>query len=417
MSFLIRRNLPLAWAGWYEDFSTYPTGPIQRPWVHLGDGSVADITEDNRLHIPANFSSVNAGGESYAYQPFTPNFGLECELWFPVEGLAAQHFAVYFTDSWTTIGAAFQNCVGVRLMHAPAAGGDTFQFVHFANPFTGDPDFQAWASPAAFYGQWMTLQLWVENDNWVRIWLNGTYIGSQMIRPAYRLGPRRRCVRFFDNALCDAWIRKLYHYDRPGSIPPTTVWQSDFYDDFNGRSGNQNGVNGWTQYGADAAVVADSWSTTATGTASQMLLRDTGNTSGRMRVEATVGGNIGPNNSVGSALILAANATGDQGLTGHIYGNQLRVYSFSGSVDSTTYTLMSDLPTSFGVTVESGDRVAFSIYNGIGWIEVNGVPELCVGWMHGVVPATNRYAGIRVGRTDNGNTNSWNDIRIYSGLG
>ncbi|NKY60335.1 hypothetical protein [Nocardia flavorosea] len=419
MSFLMRRNLPLAWAGWFDDFTSYTTGSIQLPWRHLGDGTTADITEDDTLHIPSNVATVTGGGESYAYQPFTPNWGVELEVYFPVEGLVVQSFAIYFTDSWTTIGGAFQNCVGVRLMNAPLVySGHVFQLVHFYSMMSADDNLSYWSAPASFFGQWHTVQIWCEDDKWIRIWMNGTYVGSQMIRPAFRLGPGRRCLRFVNAALCDTWIRKLYHYDRPPSIPPKTVWQQDFYDDFNGRSGNQNGVNGWVQYGADAAVVADSWSTTATTEGNwQGLLRDTGNLSGRQRIEATVGGNIGPNNGAASALILATNTAADQGLAANIFGNKLWVSNWSGNIATASFTMMQDLPESFGLTVKSGDRVAFSIYNGIGWIEINDVPQLCVGWMHGVVPAANNYAGLRVGRGSSGNSHSWNDVRIFSGLG
>ncbi|WP_157115042.1 hypothetical protein [Nocardia niwae] len=414
MSFLIRRNLPLAWAGWYDSFDRAIENPVKRPWVHLGDGTVADINSLHELHIPQNFGTVNGGGESYEFQPFTPNWGLEYEVWFPVEGLAAQSLAVYFTDSWSKIGGTFLNCVGIRLMHAPAIGGDLIQYVEFENVMTVTGTPFAWSSPVGYFGNSITLKLWIENDEWVRVWLNNIYVGSKMISPTFKLGPGRRCVRFLNGALCDAWIRWIDHYDRTSSIPPKTVWTSIFYDDFNRSDGVVD--NGWTQIGTDAAIQNNSWSTTGTTDGSRGLIRDTGITGGKVRVEATVGGNIGPNGNADSSLVLCSNAAGTQGLSANIFSNKVYLSRFSSALSGNPPTFTDFDSVTSGVTVTSGDVLAFSVHDGIGWLEKNGTPILYAGNIHGVVPATNSYAGLRVERASSNNSNSWNDVRIYSGI-
>ncbi|WP_306365293.1 hypothetical protein [Nocardia sp. CC227C] len=415
MSFLLRRNLPLAWAGWYDNFERDPEDPVQKPWLHLGDGSPADINGLGELHIPSNYSSTDGGGESYAYQPFTPNWGIEMELWYPVEGLAAQHFLVYFSDSWTRIGAAFVDMCGIWLRHAPLAGGDDINVGEHANPYTPGTSIAAWDSPVSFYGQTLTLRIWIDNDEWLRVWLNNIYVGSCVIRPGFKFGPDRRCVRFFNNALCDVWMRWVDHYDRTSSIPPKTVWTSTvFADDFDRANGAVG--NGWTQIGSNAEIVNNSWSTIGTTNGSRGLIRDTGVTSGRIRVEATVGGNIGPSSTSDSSLVILSNSAGTEGLAGRILSGRLYISRYS--------TALSDDPPTFhdldtqtdGVAVASGDKVSFSLYGNALWIEINDTPKLYAHTTFATVPVTNSWAGLRVGRLSGSDSNSWNDVTIHQGV-
>ena len=411
--FLLRRNLPLAWAGWYDNFTSYGVGALRRPWVHLGDGSPADFNALDELHIPSNFSHATGGGESYEFMPFTPNWGFETEIWFPVEGLLAQRFSMYFTDSWATIGGAFQDVVGISLSHAPGGTGETVQMAEFESIWSVGGNVRQWSSPIGnYFGQSVTIRIWVENDEWIRVWLNGIYVGGGLVSGTFRFAPGRRCVRFLNAALCGVWMRWVDHYDRTASVPPITVWSSVLYDDFN----RANGAVGtpWTQYGVDAGIVSDSWSTTGTADGSRGILWDTGNGSGKVRIEATVGGNIGPNSTADSSLILCSNSTGTQALVANVYSGGLYISNLSGSLTAPT---MADLNSRItGVSVASGDKIAFSVHNGICWIEVNGAPKLYVGAAHGTVPATNTYAGLRVERTSGVNSASWNDVRFFSGV-
>lgn len=214
MSFLLRRNLPLAWAGWRDSFDRPAESPVRQPWVHLGDGTAADIDGQKLLHIPSNFSTINGGGPSYEFQPFTPNSGFECTLWFPVEGLAAQAFSIYLTDSWTRIGATFRNCLGIRLMHAPVNGGDTIQVCEFSDVLAVSGVRAQWPSPVAYYGSWVLVKIWIDADERVTVWLNDSLVGTASISPGFRLGPNRRSIRFLNTALCDAWLGRIDHYDR-----------------------------------------------------------------------------------------------------------------------------------------------------------------------------------------------------------
>ncbi|MGW5387221.1 hypothetical protein [Nocardia sp. NPDC003963] len=410
MSFLIRRNLPLAWAGWYDSFDTYGVGALKRPWRHLGDGTPADFNALGELHIPTNYNHTNGGGESYEWMPFTPHWGFECEIWFPVEGLLAQRFSVYFTDSWSRIGAAFQNVVGVSLSHAPGGTGETVQVAEFASIWSAAANAQMWNSPiGAYYGQYVTLRVWVENDEYIRVWLNGSYAGSAMVAPGFKFGPRRRCARFLNAALCDVWMRWIQHYDKPSSVPAVNVWVPQFSDNFTGTIGS-----GWTQIGTGAGVLSDSWAVTGTTDGSRGLLRNTGVSTGRVRIEATVGGAVGPNNTASSGLVLCSNAAGTSGLIANVIAGQLGIGYFSDSLSGNppTFTYYRTLTT--GVTVAAGDKIAFSSYGGLIWIEINGAPRL-----YAVSDSyiANTYAGLRVSRASSTNSASWNDVAIYTGLG
>ncbi|MFI5777042.1 hypothetical protein [Nocardia sp. NPDC051570] len=414
MSFLIRRNVPRAWAGWRDNFNR-PAGPITPPWVHLGDGTPAIITADPFLKIPANPWSTNGGGESYQWQPFTPNFGLELDVWYPVEGLAGQTFAAYFTNSWSMIGADWRNVVGVRFLHQPASGPDKIIVNEFENLWTVKNVRAQWNSPVGgFYGQWVTLRVWVENDEWVRAWLNDIYLGSVMISPDFKLGPDRRCVRFFTACLCDVYIRSLNHYDRPASVPPKNVWANQiFADDFERTDGAVG--NGWTQIGTNNGIVNGAWSLIAAADGGQGLIRDTGISTGRVRVEATVGQNPDAGGDAESGLVLCSNAAGTQGLSANIFQGHIHVAQYSSSLGDNPPT-MTDRDGN-GIAVQAGDTIAFSVYNSLAWIEINGVPKLYIGDANGVVPKTNTYAGLRIRCNKGKPSNPWNDVRIFTGLG
>ncbi|PPJ31854.1 hypothetical protein C5E45_32710 [Nocardia nova] len=409
MGFLIARNSRTR-AGWFEDFVRPGLeNPVQRPWVHLADGSPADINALGELHIPQNSATVTGGGESYAFQPITSSWGFDTEFWWPVGGAAAQSFDFYFTDSWVNRGAAFTNCVGIRFFYRIT--GDTIYVGEFPAMIQPGSLLGDWPPPVSFNGHTLTLRVWVEDDRWVRVWLNNTYLGSVTLDQTYYFGPNRRCLRMVNASFSDMWMRWLYHYDRPATLPQPGVWNSQiFYDDFNRANGQVD--NGWTVFGTAGQIVSNSYATTGTTDGSRGILRSTGVTNGRIRIEATLGGAIAPNNTADSSLILCANTGGTQGLAVNIFGNKLYLSRWSGSLTSPTFTDFG-LPTN-GVTVSSGDVVAFSLWDGIGWLEVNGQRRLYAATMNDVVPASNPAAGLRVERTSFNNSASFNDVRILT---
>lgn len=410
MGNLLKRHPYRASAGWIFPDHTTRQGALVQPWRHLGDGTTADINSSLELHIPSNFSSSNGGGESYEFMPLTENSGLDVDIWHPVTGVAAQYFSTLLTNTWTNPSAPYSNVIGVRFKHAPAAGGDTVEISQYSSPYSFSSALASFTSPVTFNGNVLQLKIWIDNDQFMRVWLNGSYLGAALVDSAFKLAPGKRGVRFFNNSTNDTWIRRIFHYDRPGSFPASAVFNDQvFLDDFN-RSNGAVG-NGWTVFGSAGQIVSNSYATTGTTDASRAILRDSGIANGRQRIEGVVGGAIGPNNTADSSLLLCGNASGTQGLAANVFGNAANIgrYSTVLTGNPPTFTTLASVS---GLTVSNGDTLAFNVYDGAAWIEINGTRILYAVNVNDVVPATNPYAGLRVERTLFNNSHSWNSCRI-----
>ncbi len=414
MSFLIRRNLPLAWAGWADDFARPPENPLQHPWKHLGGGE-SYINDIEELVVTEQSVNPDGRGPSFEWMPFTPNWGFEMEFWYPVGGLDNQHFFVAFTNTWVNVESTYLHAPAVVFRHNlfPAPEGVWYTEIDsmFSDILTRARQFD---NPVgSFNGTTLTLRVWVENDEYMRIWLNNIYVGSSMVSPSYALGPGRRCVRLVNRSYCNVWIRWVNSYDRPPTVPPLSVWSSIFYDDFNRANGPAD--NGWTQLGTTAGIVETGryshTGTTTEGDTSVGLIRNVGNLDGRARIEAVV---RNPAATADGSLMLFCNAAGDQALVVNIFAGHVYLGRLTSSVNGApSFFDFQDI----GVTVNDGDKLAFTVYSEISWLEINGTPVLYAGNVHNVVPPSNTYAGLRVRR--NGSTNSvqFDDVRIYSGVG
>lgn len=407
MSFLIRRNLPRAWAGWYDSFQRPPEDPIQWPWVHIGDGDKIFINDLEELVIPSNFVTANAGGASYEFEAFTPNWGIEFEFFWPVSGAIMQAIQIYLCESWAKVGALYQNMPVVRLFHEVAQ--HSIRVSEYPDALTPGSDLGTWNVPSMASSK-QILRIWFDNDEFIRIWLNGNFVGSATLDPAYRAGPSRRCIRISNTTFTGYHIRWYNAYDRPSSIPPKEVWSSAFYDDF------ESGLaTGWSQIGTNAAVASGSWGRNGSGTNGSVgLIRDSGVSSGLVRVEATTSDTMSV--SADSGLVLCSNSAGNQGLSANIYAGKIYISRFSTVLSGNPPTFTDFSALTSGLAVAAGDKITFSVYNGLAWIEINGAPRLYAANVHAVVPATNTYAGLRVSRGSLSNSNSWADVRIFSGI-
>lgn len=411
MSFLLRRNLPLAFAEWHDDFSTYAVGPIVQPWVHLGDGTPADINSLGQLHIPQNYLTVNAGGESYEFEPFTPAWGIEMEFLFPVTGIASQTFSMYLTDSWAKIGGTFQNCVGIRMIHAPVAGGDLVQVIEFADALSVNGSLAQWSSPVIFNGNTLRLTVWVDDDQWIRCWLNGTYLGSVLITDAtYKFGDTRRCVRFLDAALCDVVITEIDHYDRPPDFPSLNSWTDQIFADDFARADGAVG-NGWTQYGTDAQLTSGVWVHTGGTDDSCAIVRDTGIASNPVRITGTI---RSPNGTADCSLLLLVDPSGPAALGANVYNNKVYLSVLSGSLTSPTWHDLGSRTT--GVSVATGDQIGLGVYGNAAFLEVNGERVAYAIDIGSAISLANAGAGARVSHRSFNTSGGWDDIRIYSGV-
>lgn len=407
MSFLLRRSKALVLAGWYDDFTSYPVGNIVAPWVHLADGSTATINSSAQLVLPSNFSSTNGGGESYEWQPFTPNWGIDINLTNAVSGAAAQQMFIMFTDSWTEIGGAFQNMAGIALKHAPAAGGDTIVVYELPQIFASGTTLASWTSPVA-YGGTLTVRIWVDDDQYLRVFVNGTYVGGTLISSStYKFGPNRRCIRTLNECLNSVLFNTLYHYDRATSFP-ANVWSQTFHDNLTSSGG------GWTQIGSGGALSGSGWQQSSSSDGSNAIIRDTGNTSLKQRVTATVSGT--PTSSADAGLMLGGNSTGTNGYTCNFYSNAVYISEYTTSLSGNPPT-MHDFASNTNVTISNGDVLTFSIYGDYAWVEQNGNRICYAGTISpNSVPSGGSWGGARVSHKSSNYSSGFSDITFYSGI-
>lgn len=407
MGFVIRRHLPRAWAGWRDTFTRAAENPLKPPWRHLGDGE-SMITGDGMLKITSQIVNLDGRGPSYEWMPFTPNWGFEADIWYPVEGLDEQIFMIGFTNTWVDVSATFHNVVGIWLYHQ-LGGSDVIQYGEVPNMWSEAQNTRAWPPPGGgFYDRWVKVRVWVENDEWLRVWLDDVYVGSAMIAPDWRLGPGRRCMRFMNRAYCDTYVGTVDHYDRPPTVPPKTVWTEVHADDFNRTDGVAG--NGWTQFGTDAGIVSNRYVHTGTNNNSVGLLRDMGDSHGRARIEAVI---RSPSNK-DCSLMLFGNSGATQALVANVFNNHVYLGRMSSSVNGTPS--MVDFQDT-GVTVADGDTIALSVYNEIMWFEVNGVVKLYAGNVHNVIPDSNQWAGLRVRRGEDTNSGGFDSVKLFTGIG
>ncbi|WP_280201400.1 hypothetical protein [Nocardia cyriacigeorgica] len=409
MSFLIRRNLPWAWAGWFDDFNRPPENPIKQPWNHFGDGAPAILNSVGEMEIPSNYNSVAGGGESYEFMPFTPNFGIEWEMYWPAGGATAQYFNLFIIENWAKVGVNYANLLCIRLRHRiDAVGGDDIAIWEFNSFMTPGREIVVAQVPQKYEAGTTTVRVWIDRDMLVRVWVNNTYLLQAVPTANHRTGPERRGINFMNAGHPSAWVRWTKIYDRPTDFHTALAWNNTVIDDNFNRADGAVG-NGWTQLGADAGLVGGSWSHISGNDTSVGLIRDTGVTHGAQRIEAVIGGNVPPHADRDSSLILRTNATGSEGLAANFYSGGVFLARFTGSLQSPTFHDF----VSTAATITAGDTLAFSCNGEGAWIERNG-QIILLAHLNGTVSGTNRYVGLRVERDSFNDSASWNSAKVLT---
>ncbi|WP_280412522.1 hypothetical protein [Nocardia asiatica] len=409
--FLLRRNLPLAYQGYYDGFQRLPESPVKQPWGMWGTmSSNASLDASHQLLLPSA-PAGEAGGVSFEFQPFTPCYGLEYEVQWPVFGLGDQFLQLFIMPNWAIVGPNFTNTLGVRLMHQPVGTGDTVRIQQWANLNSLSSDVATASSPVPLDGSVpLHLKVWVEDDSYVVVWVNDTIACAGLLSTAYRTGARRRGMNLMQFSTTTARYQWADVYDRKPSCPGDEHWSPTFSDDFNRANGAVG--NGWTQSGTDAAIVSNSWATTGTTDGSRAITRDSGITSGRQRITAIVGGAIGPNNTADSSIYLRMNSAGTQAIACNVYGNQIVLALMGGTLTSPTFTNFATT----GLTVSSGDKITFSVWDDWAWVEVNDSRKAYGVNISAYTATSNPNMGLRVCRKSSNNSLSWDSVNFYSGI-
>lgn len=410
MSWMLQR-VQRKLAGWYDSFDRAVQNPVTQPWRHFGLNGGGDINSLQELHIQSYGDPALAGGVSYEFEAFTPHYGFEAEIWFPATGITGQSFWIYIGENWSKAGSLpnMNQVTAIGAVHV--AAGDSVQIYQIPNLGATGSSIASGTPPVAFNGNYFTLKFLVEDDRWVRCYFNDVFMCQAALSPSYRTDQSLRGLNL--NALrTDGWVRWVKWFDRDPSVPTGLVWNSVFVETFDRANGAAG--NGWTTDGTSVGITANSWgmNTGSPSDGSRGLTRDTGITNGRMRVEATVGGQHGISNTQDSSIILCSNAGRTQGLAANIFGNKAFLARWSGSLTSPTFTDLSARTND--ITLANGDVLAANLYDGVMWLEnaTTGERYVYADNVHAVVPASNSWAGLRVERAVFVNSNSWNAVTI-----
>ncbi|WP_280333104.1 hypothetical protein [Nocardia wallacei] len=340
--------------------------------------------------------------------PFTSCYGHEYEVVWPVSGPGDQFLQLFIMPNWSIVGPNFTNTLGVRLMHQTVGASDSVRIQQWASLTSLSSDVATASPPVPLNGSVpLTLKVWVEDDQFVGVWVNGTYTVGGVLNSAFRTGPGRRGMNLMQFSVATAKYQWADVYDRKPSCPGDEHWSPLFTDDFERPDGAVG--NGWTQFGTSASIVSGWWTTTGTTDGNRAIVRDSGIASGFQRVSGVI---RNPNNTADCSLLLRVNAAGTQALGCNVFGNKLYISRMSGSLTSPTWNDFSNT----SLTVNDGDTVTFSAWDDWAWVEINGVRRAYAPTVTGVVPTTNSWVGARVSRSAFNNSGAWDEVRIYSGV-
>ncbi|QFP95781.1 hypothetical protein SEA_CHERRYONLIM_28 [Gordonia phage CherryonLim] len=414
MSFLIRRNRPKALAEWRDDFDRSDESPVQKPWYIWGGlpHQASIVAQALRFHDVNPIASF--GGWSYEHTCFTPSWGVAFYFSGTPGGLAAQPFRFFINkSSWTKVNPNFTNSACVELLYRTPGISCVARIITFSGPSAmGNVMGEIEIPRSVFQGAWNFINVKIDQDKLVRVYLNDSLIINQALPAGYEAGIGSRSVNFASGILSPVSIDRFVLYDQYPPDPPFRVynWAQEFYDDFN-RANSSTVGNGWTQYGVNCGIDNNSFSTTGTTAGGRGIIRDSGITNGVQRVEAIIGGANGPSSAAASCLVLRSNSAGTSALSANFFSNKVYVARLSGTMIDPTMTDLAEQSATFA----NGDKVAFCTTDDYAWVERNGVTLLSTLGAN-TIPASQSYIGSRVERSGGfgSNSHSWNDLRIMS---
>lgn len=274
MSFLIRRNRPLAYAGWEDNFNRPDEDPIQQPWG-IGTKSRLNVEggkiRNNQLILAANYLTYDTG-LSYEHQPFTENWGYEVNfLTARQSGAGARVMGPWLGPSWSKLGQSFIGSISQTMGYREPLLGLTSYcgiFIALSNDGVSNVGlglYEFFAPGILWDGNAHTSRVWIDQDKTIRWWIDGRLVVANTIPERHRnlLQDGRRAINFNNQLFGEAIVDSFKLYDRPSDLKSrwktTPLWQ----DDFN-RANNTTIGNGWTKQGRTNSVIAtNSWSVTA----------------------------------------------------------------------------------------------------------------------------------------------------------
>lgn len=412
MSWLLRRHMPLARAGWRDIDTNHARpneDPIQKPWRRTNSNRRVWL-EGNVLKI-ADYSDTvfQVGGVSYEQMCFTPNWGCEFDLNIDGNIVQAQYWGACISPSWAKVN--FGDLIGlpmITVFRDATSAVNTIRIMVYTSLSSIDTLVQTGTMTGLMNRSTYRFKFLVDRDRLVRVYTNNVLRLQFWLPSGYKSGPGRRAVNFVNQTSAWSEQKNFFLFDQSSIFPSGARWEAAYSDTFNRADGAAGSP--WTQYGTSASIVSNSWSTTGTSDGSRLLVQNSGSSGGVQRVEAVIGGNIAPNSATEASLIARLNSTGTDGLACNVFSNAIYLARMSSGPTNPT---MTDFTRTTEVTVAAGDTVALSVVGDAAWVELNGALVLAAD-INGTIPVTNSWRGLRVARRSFTNGASWNSVSLLN---
>lgn len=390
MSFLLRRNRPLAWAGW-ADLDTQhlrsDENPIKQPWARVNSSRTVKL-ENNLLAIADYAETVfETGGVSFEHQPFTDYWGCEFDVFLNANTIQVQYFAAGMSYGWNN--PSFQNLNNQPLIafwREAFNGGDFVRVV----VYTSTSSYSTIISNdvgAIFNNAWHSVKIWIDWDRHLRVYVDGAMYLFYTLPVQYRPGPGRRALNFLNQTSSYAYLRNFKLYDR---TPDITWAPAIFSDNFNRANSSDMGAN-WNKVGVNSGIVSNRYSSTGTSDGSRGIWAVTPSPSGDMRLETQVQETT---TTCSSVFLLRGNSAFSSWIGIDFKTNRVQIMHGTGTLTSASW----DVLASASIGPDNGDVIAACVKGDYAWVEINGEVIRFAGEINALCPPTNRQFGAMVTR-------------------
>lgn len=412
MPFVIRRGRQ-ALANWHDEFNRANENPILQPWGVWGAAPTTARLESNHMVFGVGSQWFNFGGWSFEHQAFTDTWSCTFVIARNLTGLAAQTFRTIFSAPWSRVDQDFSKVFVIDLQYRSI--GHRIYGATFEDIDTVGAIWQEASLPSNMWnGTEHEVRYQIEYDSHVQVFVDDVLILWFSIPSGdYRPQKDKRAINFMSGITEEVVIENFKLYDRAVNYPnawPTTI----FTDTFNRANNSSSAGNGWTNLGNNIGISSNELAATGTNDPGRAVIRDTGITTGKQRIEAKVGNVNGIDESVCTSLILRSNSAGTQGLAANVFLDKVYIARFSTSLNgATTFTDYKGYDVPINNRAGTDEVVGFNTYGNQAWIDIQGI---IVGGaiLDTVVPESNSWAGYRVMRASFVNSWSIEEGAIYT---
>lgn len=426
MAFLIRRNIPRAYAGWFDNFDRPNENPVKQPWGANGGFATANVQlKDGALEMDQGYVAP-LGAVSYEFQPFTEVWGCEFDIWMPAGGLAAQSFLILIGGSWAKREGSFINSAAIRFFYRSVGQTNPVGIYEFNDVVSTNATLQeqVLAGGSNWWNVPHNIRLWVDGKT-VRMWIDGVLTLGSTFRGVYGPGPGKRAVNFNNQLFVNNRITNYKLYDRPKS-DLFNGWSSVLWEDDFNRVNNPSIGNGWVKLGRTGTVIQTNSLAYTSGSDNPSWVNQDGfpMPTGDCRIETTLGGSRAPQNAETYMRYQRINARINSSRTNFLslWFSREKMAIVRGvkqmndqAYPGTSGWQLIDDQTNVD-NLKSGDKVAFCVRGDDAWAEVNGKIVMAVSVAGLTNPAVDRGWGLGLDRANFGTSGSFDDVTYQSSL-